>query len=204
MLKLKLLSSPEQFPYEATSFEVSHRLWNTQTSPDVTGRIGYVSGDGFYVEMICQESSPLCRQHGLQVPVYLDSAMEAFFHFPYSKENSGKDSPYVNLEFNANGALLAQCGMNRIERTFLSQEECLSLCHRTELHDTYWKLEFHLPLTLLNKIYGITGFRPSDTFTCNFYKISEDPAIEHYAAFSPIQSDSPDFHRPEYFALASF
>lgn len=204
MLTLQILSSSEQFPEKATSFDVTHQLWGTKISPPVTGRIGYVKDDGFYIEMICKESSPLRRQHGLQVPVYLDSAMEAFFHFRFNKENSESESPYINLEFNANGALLAQYGMNRVERTLLSPEECHSLCHRAEIHDTYWKLEFRLPLTLLNKIYGITGFRPSDTFTCNFYKISEDPTIEHYAAFSPIQSDSPDFHRPEYFAIASF
>lgn len=31
---------------------------------------------------------------------------------------------------------------------------------------------------------------------CNFYKISEDPAVEHYISFSPIDSEKPNFHLP--------
>ncbi len=34
---------------------------------------------------------------------------------------------------------------------------------------------------------------------CNFYKISEDPAVEHYISFSPIDSEKPNFHLPVFF-----
>ena len=78
-MKIQILSFPEQLSSEGTSFEVSHLLWGTKFAPPVTGRIGYVPGDGFYVEMTCFETDPLRRQTGFQVPVYLDSAMEAFF-----------------------------------------------------------------------------------------------------------------------------
>ena len=82
MMQLTILSSPDQIAEHGTTFSVSHLLWGTKHAPAVTGSIGYVQEDGFYVEMICEESDPLRRYEGLYAPVYLDSAMEAFFHFP--------------------------------------------------------------------------------------------------------------------------
>lgn len=203
-MKLQILSSPAQLSSLGTSFEVSHLLWGIRYAPPVTGIIGYVDGDGFYVEMTCKESDPLRRQSGLQVPVYLDSAMEAFFQFSFSSDRPEGPSPYINLEFNANGALLAQYGYARTGRTLFSTDECRRLSCRTEIQDDRWNLSFRLPLSILEGIYGIAGFGPSDTFSCNFYKISEDPAIEHYAAMSPVRSEAPDFHKPEFFEKVSF
>ncbi len=204
MIKIQILSSPNQLTTKGTSFEVSHFLWRTKFAPPVTGRIGYVTGDGFYVEMTCLESDPLRHQNGFQAPVYLDSAMEAFFHFPFPGSRKNEPSPYINLEFNANGSLLAQCGVSRAGRTPLSETECQAFSHRVQLLSDHWTLNFRLPLSLLKQMYGITEFGPSDTFSCNFYKISEDPSIEHYAAFSPVLSESPDFHRPEFFEKVTF
>lgn len=204
MMKLQILSSPEQLSLEGTSFEVSHFLWGTKFAPPVTGRIGYVAGDGLYVEMTCMEAEPLCRHNGFQAPVYLDSAMEAFFHFPFAGSRKTEPSPYINLEFNANGSLLAQYGFSRAGRTPFSEAECRAFSHQVQLFSDHWTLNFRLPLSFLKQMYGIAAFGPSDTFSCNFYKISEDPSIEHYAAFSPVLSESPDFHRPEFFEKATF
>lgn len=123
MIKIQILSSPNQLTTKGTSFEVSHFLWGTKFAPPVTGRIGYVTGDGFYVEMTCLESDPLRHQNGFQAPVYLDNAMEAFFHFPFPGSRKNEPSPYINLDFNANGSLLAQCGGSRAGRTPLSETE---------------------------------------------------------------------------------
>lgn len=204
MMKLQTLSSPNQLSSEGTSFEVSHFLWGTKFAPPVTGQIGYVAGDGLYVEMTCMEAEPLCRHNGFQAPVYLDSAMEAFFHFPFAGSRKTEPSPYINLEFNANGSLLAQYGFSRAGRTPFSEAECRAFSHQVQLFSDHWTLNFRLPLSFLKQMYGITAFGPSDTFSCNFYKISEDPSIEHYAAFSPVLSESPDFHRPEFFEKATF
>ena len=187
MMQLTILSSPDQIAEHGTTFSVSHLLWGTKHAPAVTGSIGYVQ-----------------EYEGLYAPVYLDSAMEAFFHFPFVGKRKSEPSPYLNLEFNANGALLAQYGYSRTKRTPLSPEECQSLAYEASLCGDFWKVHFRLPLSLLKKIYGITGFQPEDCFSCNFYKISEDPDIEHYSAFSPVLTTTPDFHRPEYFAPVSF
>ena len=204
MMKIQILSSPEQLSLEGTSFEVSHFLWGTKFAPPVTGRIGYVAGDGLYVEMTCMETDPLRRHNGFQAPVYQDSAMEAFFHFPFAGSRKTEPSPYINLEFNANGSLLAQYGFSRAGRTPFSEAECRAFSHHVQLFSDHWTLSFRLPLSFLEQMYGITAFDSSDTFSCNFYKISEDPSIEHYAAFSPVLSESPDFHRPEFFEKATF
>ena len=88
MMQLTILSSPDQIAEHGTTFSVSHLLWGTKHAPAVTGSIGYVQEDGFYVEMICEESDPLRRYEGLYAPVYLDSAMELSSTFRLSeKEN---------------------------------------------------------------------------------------------------------------------
>ena len=61
MMQLTILSSPDQITEHGTTFSVSHLLWGTKHAPAVTGSIGYVQEDGFYVEMICEESDPLRR-----------------------------------------------------------------------------------------------------------------------------------------------
>ncbi|MFR4989226.1 carbohydrate-binding family 9-like protein [Anaerotruncus colihominis] len=59
-----------------------------------------------------------------------------------------------------------------------------------------------MPEALLASQLGRAPFSPGGQFFCNFYKISESPDIEHYASFSPVDSEKPNFHLPECFARA--
>src|SRR5699024_12642152 len=96
--------------------------------------------------MTCFETDPLRRQTGFQVPVYLDSAMEEFFHFPFSGKRSRKLSPHINLEFNANGTLLAQYGFARTGRTPFSEPDGRALSHHVRLMPDCWVLNIHVLL----------------------------------------------------------
>ena len=72
-----------------------------------------------------------------------------------------------------------------------------------------WRVDFLIPDWYLEEVTGkktedwlaADGNRP---MYCNFYKISESPEIEHYMSYSRIESDTPDFHLPVYFAEAGF
>ena len=168
MMQLTILSSPDQIAEHGTTFSVSHLLWGTKHAPAVTGSIGYVQEDGFYVEMICEESDPLRRYEGLYAPVYLDSAMEAFFHFPFVGKRKSEPSPYLNLEFNANGALLAQYGYSRTKRTPLSPEECQSLAYEASLCGDFWKVHFRLPSLFLKRFTESPDFSRKTAFPVIF------------------------------------
>ncbi|MFR4916405.1 MAG: carbohydrate-binding family 9-like protein [Coprococcus phoceensis] len=54
----------------------------------------------------------------------------------------------------------------------------------------------------LEKICDLEAIKSGKIFYCNFYKISEDPEIEHYGAYAPIGSETPNFHLPVFFAEA--
>ena len=91
-------------------FRVETLLWGTKKIPETYGYLGFVPGDGFYLKMVCEEADPLRTYTEDQDPVYQDSAMEAFVMFESDREREGFPI-YMNLEVNANGALLAAYGI---------------------------------------------------------------------------------------------
>lgn len=198
MMNVKILGHPDELDRTAP-FEISHLLWGTKAIPRTYFYIGFVPGDGFYVRMVCEEANPLRTYTAINDPVYQDSSMEAFFHF----DPAGSYSPiYLNFEMNANGAILAAYGRERVYRSNFTPEQYDELCSSARIEDNRWIAEFKIPVSILERIYGRVALNRGDTFTCNFYKISEDASIEHYASYSPILTSIPSFHLTEYFATA--
>lgn len=72
---------------------------------------------------------------------------------------------------------------------------------RAQLGAQSWSVELTVPEALSLPI-GARAIFAGGQFFCNFYKISESPDIEHYASFSPVDSEKPNFHLPECFARA--
>lgn len=182
-------------------FRVETLLWGTKKIPETYGYLGYVPGDGFYLKMVCQEPEPL-RKHTADLdPVYQDSAMEAFFLFDSEKEGEGLPV-YVNFEANANGALLAAYGEERVHRSYFLKEEMKAFACKAQINPDSWNITLKIPQKILEKIYGPLRLEEGSVFYCNFYKISETAACEHYASYSPVLARTPNFHLPEFFASA--
>ncbi len=176
------------------TFQVDHLLWGTTECPKTYGQLEFVPGEGFIIKMTCEEENPLTVYDKDGDPVYKDSAMEAFFLFP-----QGETRIYINLEFNSNGALLAQYREKRHDRAFFTEEMCKKVDCRTEKKDGYWTAELKLPLDLIEEICHPLPIEEGSKIYCNFYKISETKEIEHYAAWNPVLTETPNFHRPDYF-----
>lgn len=184
-------------------FEIRCLLWGTQQIPRTYGYLGFVPDDGFYLKMICMEKDPLRTYTKDQDPVYRDSAVEAFFMFePAQKKSREEQNIYINLEVNANGAILAGYGSRRTYRSYLGADARRELQCSASVEDDRWTVSLRLPVSLLKQLYGPVDLKAGSTFSCNFYKISETKEIEHYASYSRIISDTPSFHRPEFFAHA--
>ena len=164
-------------------FAIDQYLWNSLQTPKAYGRAGYIDGQGIYVEMTCEECDPkrLCNKD--KELVYKDSALEAFFAFPEGDMSIEKQCIYINFEMNANGALYAEKGYTRENRTLIS--------------DVYYQeADCRAKITSLEKL------KAGQRFYCNFYKISEDDKIQHFGCYSPIESEEPNFHLPICFAKA--
>ncbi len=199
MMNVKILNNPNELN-TVVPFEVNHLLWGTKSIPHTYGYLGFVPGDGFYLRMVCEESDPVRTFTRRNDPVYQDSAMEAFFHF----DPKGSFSPvYLNFEVNANGALLAAYGSERIYRSYFTDAEYKEFACSAQVLEDRWIAQIRIPISVLENIYGPLSLKAGDTFTCNFYKISETAEIEHYASYSPVRTPVPSFHLPEYFAQAT-
>lgn len=199
-LIVQTIQNPDGLSHVST-FRISHLLWGTAQIPETYGYLAFLPDKGFCLHMVCMESNPVRTYTQDQDPVYRDSAMEAFFRF-YPAGKSRAELPYINLEFNANGALLAAYGSSRFGRTAFSPDSVSQFQCRACVYPDRWTADLFLPFSVLEQVYGPLALGHGSTFSCNFYKISEGEGREHFASFSPVLTSEPDFHRPEFFAQA--
>lgn len=186
---------------KTTPFYVEKLLWGTKQIPKTYAYIGFVPEDAFYVKMVCEEKEPLRRYTKQRDPVYRDSAMEVFLLF--EPERARVEPPvYLNFESNANGALIASYGKERLYRSYFSKADYKAFNCKARIEEDRWSFSLRIPVKVLGRIYGSICLEEGSTFSCNFYKISETKEIEHYASYSPIKSKTPSFHMPEFFAEA--
>jgi hypothetical protein len=181
-------------------FDINHFNWNCVYKPKAYGYMAYLEGVGIIVRFITEEKNPKRTYLNPQDPVYKDSAVEVFVSF--QEEQPNQESLYMNFEINANGAMLANFGFGRQDRKVLGQE-LYQQCHvKASVMENSWSVDLIIPLALIRELTGIEKLSSGDGFYCNFYKIAESKEIEHYASYSPIISEKPNFHLPEYFAKA--
>ncbi len=136
--------------------------------------------------------------------VYEDSCVE-FFVSP------SDDRIYYNLEFNAIGTCLMGAGTGRNDRKRADPEVISKIRRKTSAgHKTvsekkgrfFWTITIAIPLIVFSRheIKNLTG----KTFRANFYKCGDKLTVPHYLTWSPIGTENPDYHRPEYFGLLKF
>ena len=131
-------------------------------------------------------------------PVHQDSCVEFFV-----KRADSND--YFNFEFNCIGTCkAAKHHGNRENAEDLSLNE-LSTIERSpslgrrafnEMSGIFsWELDVRIPFALID-------VEPSllpPTLLGNFYKCADATEQPHYVSWSPIKTERPDFHRPEFF-----
>lgn len=194
-MKIETITSCDHL-LETEPLKVSHLLWGTAGIPETSAYMAYVEGEGLYITMICKEPDPLRTYVNHLDPVYLDSAMEAFIQIP------SDSNIYMNYEINANGAVLAEYGSERKNRTRFTISEIDSLNCKTFRDELQWGFSICVPLSIIHKIYGSADLKEIGFIYCNFYKICEGAQPQQFASFAPVLTKTPDFHRPEYFKKA--
>ena len=126
-----------------------------------------------------------------------DSCLEIFIQL--------KDKNYLNLEVNGLGIIHLAKGLNRESRYLQSVDwikENIEFTTSLEgdpspiaAYPVNWKAILKIKKTglfqFINKSLG--------KMKLNIYKCGDLSKIPHYLTLFPIETDSPDFHRPEYF-----
>lgn len=174
-------------------FHINHYKWTKDYRPQAYGKMALLEGYGIVISMTAVEKNPLRRYTMNEDPVYMDSGLEAFLNF-----NPALQAEYLNFEMNANGALLSGYGKDRNRQRVSQLTDYRGLC-TASIEEEKWSVLLKIPMELICELYQIGPLKKGDVISCNFYKISEDPSIEHYASYTPIDSPKPNFHLPEFF-----
>ncbi len=132
-------------------------------------------------------------------PVWEDSCVEFFF-----SPDGGPE--YFNIECNCIGKIYMCSGTSREGRTFLPDSTYKAITRESSLgsepfglreEKTAWDLRLGIPVGIFP---GATDFRELKG-RGNFYKCGEP---RHYLSWTPVNTEKPDFHRPEFFQEISF
>lgn len=179
----------------AEEFAVLHYLWGSTYQPEVKGKLAWLEGKGFHLQMVCRETNPTRVYTTSNAPVYKDSCMEAFLDFKPEAGGPG----YVNFEMNANGAMLCAIGTSRNDRTFLAELGVPVPQPMVRLGQDSWQIDLSIPLTLIHRLYGPLEIAKGYRLRGNFYKCGDGTPSVHYGSWARVGSERPDFHLPQYF-----
>lgn len=130
--------------------------------------------------------------------VHEDSCVEFFIKQPESDF-------YFNFEFNCIGTCNAAKHFKTRENATAFTEDQLQKIERWsslgkrafhEMNGLFsWEIAVRIPFELMN----IDPDQLPKTLRGNFYKCADATEQPHYVSWNPVQTQKPDFHRPEFF-----
>ncbi len=170
--------------------------------PDVQVSGGYTE-DELVLKYRVQEKYIRAVYTQINDPVHKDSCVEFFI--------SSGNGFYYNFEFNCIGTVHAGYGKQREGRELLSEEDISSIrtssilgTERIEVRQTEepWELTAAIPFSIFKeeKFTNPGG----KIFTGNIYKCGDELPVPHFLSWNPIGTQTPDFHRPEFFGSIEF
>ena len=170
-------------------------LWKEDAGVRAEGQLCYDS-EHLYVHLRAVEQEIRAENTEPLSPVYQDSCLE-FFFMP-----EGWDK-YFNIEINPNGCVCMQYGASRSERFSLVRGDITSYFDiRTDRTEDGWEVYYTVPLDYFR--YFIPEYEFDGVLLANFYKCGDKTVQSHYLAWQPVETEKPDYHRPEYFGRMAF
>ena len=167
--------------------------WGGEFRPETTAQLVFVPGDGFWLHMVCGESDPRATFTQFYDMVCLDSCVEFFACFDANTDD------YINFEVNPLGTSHVSHGPNRGKRTRIDAIIGHPFPVTASVEPERWSVVAHFPIADLVTCFGIdpSVFREGYAFPGNFYTCGGNR--EHFGVWNRVGTESPDFHRPEYF-----
>jgi len=171
--------------------------------PDVKFSMGYTESEILLKFYVTENWFKAEKTESNQM-VCEDSCVE-FFVSP------ADDKIYYNLEFNGIGTCLMGAGTGR-GNSRRADPEIISMIRRkasagnksiSERSGEFsWHITLAIPLNVFykHKLKELKG----KTFRANFYKCGDKLTVPHYVTWNPVGTESPDYHRPEFFGLMKF
>lgn len=188
------------------SIEINQFPWyeaGTQQATQV--KIAY-SESHLYLQARCEDSWSYACHTELNSAVCEDSCFE-FFVSPRQE----RDTDYFNMEVNCVGTLHYAYGPGRENRQLSTPKQASSIKINSSLagplkseldSDNEWLVSLEIPLKALND-WAKDEINFTGIWWANFYRCGgrKEP---QYAVWNAIQSEQPDYHRPEQFGQLVF
>ncbi len=135
-------------------------------------------------------------------PVYKDSCVEFFVSFDQGKN-------YYNFEFNCAGFCLAEYGAGKPGRINLPEVVLKEIKTRACVlpdHNGTSLVHWSLTAVIPHKVFIFDDLKLLKNITAsgNFYKCGDDLPTPHYLCWNNINTESPNFHLPEFFGEIKF
>ena len=136
--------------------------------------------------------------------VWKDACVEFFI-------NPAGDDLYYNIECNCIGNVLLACGQGRAGRIGAARETVSGISRWASLgrhyvgeitEETEWEVALVVPFAVFFR-HDIGNLDHRDV-KANFYKCGGRGEYEHYLSWNAIDTEKPDFHRPEFFGTLHF
>ena len=176
---------------------IDHAPWNAfPYKPQASFAMAY--GDSsVYLKFFVEEKHVKAVYSEPNQPVYKDSCVEFFVSFADEPE-------YYNFEFNCAGTCLLSFGEQRNNRKMTTADLIKSIAFQSSIKPTTkkdanigWELTLVIPFDAFqyHQITSMKGIK----CRANFYKCGDDLPEPHFLAWNMINTEEPDFHRPEFF-----
>ena len=181
---------------------IDHAPWNAfPYKPQASFAMAY--GDSsVYLKFFVEEKHVRAVYSEPNQPVYKDSCVEFFVSFADEPE-------YYNFEFNCAGTCLLSFGEQRNNRKMTTADLIKSITFQSSIKPTTkkdanigWELTLVIPFAAFqyHKFSSMKGKK----CRANFYKCGDDLPEPHFLAWNMINTEEPDFHRPEFFGTLEF
>lgn len=166
--------------------------WSPNPAPAAGFKAVLVSKEALYVLVKSYSAPSRAENTEPDSSVWEDSCLEFFF--------SLDGASYVNLEVNANSALRASFGASRRDRKRLREMGIAMPEVKATRVEAAWQVEYKVPQECIKALWG-RELAAGDCFRANFYSCGDKTPAPHFASWNPVETETPDFHRPEYFGL---
>jgi hypothetical protein len=170
--------------------------------PNVNFRIGH-TGDEIWLKYYVKEKHIRARETRTNGDVYKDSCVE-FFISPGEKN-------YYNFEFSCIGTIHLGYGPGRGNRKFVDPKIIEKIDIKSSLgsapfNDKSGNFEWEMMIRIPIESFAYSNLKTFKGLNAeaNFYKCGEETAVMHYVTWNPIKTESPDYHRPEFFGKVQF
>jgi hypothetical protein len=169
--------------------------------PQASFAIAY-GGSNIFLKFFVEEKHVRAVFSEPNQPVYKDSCVEFFVSF-------GDEPGYYNFEFNCAGTCLLSFGEERANRKMTSANLIKSIAFQSSIKPATnkdasigWELTLVIPFDAF-QYHEITSMKGKKC-RANFYKCGDDLPEPHFLAWNTINTEEPDFHRPEFFGNLEF